>query len=348
MYNFAIQSYRGQYKVSFFKTIISLSEKIEEDDYLIIDRNVLSMYPLFEKYTNKIVVDALESNKNPYYSLEIINTLISSGFKRKNKVVAIGGGIVQDITGFVSSILFRGIDWHFVPTTLLAQADSCIGSKTSLNLGSIKNTLGTFHPPREIYSCSDFLVTLEKKDIKSGIGEMLHYFLIENKKVAIDMMSQYEDLINNPSLKMGEYIQQSLKIKSKIIEVDEFDTNIRRIFNYGHTFGHAIESITSNLINHGQAVTKGIDIANWVSYKLGHISYDLYLELYKIIEKNIPTFQLDNIEQYIQILKKDKKNLNKESIFCILLDGKTAVTEEIDIDDLKNILESYNRKRVEY
>ena len=74
----------------------------------------------------------------------------------------------------------------------------------------------------------------------------------------------------------------------------------------------------------------------------------LYLELYKIIEKNIPTFQLDNIEQYIQILKKDKKNLNKESIFCILLDGKTAVTEEIDIDDLKNILESYNRKRVEY
>ena len=231
-----------------------------------------------------------------------------------------------------------------MPTTLLAQADSCIGSKTSINYGNIKNLLGTFYPPTKIYSCAEFLATLSEDHIKSGIGEMLHYFLLDDMKAAIELMYFYDDIMHGSYYFLIEFSTLSLEIKKKMVEKDEFDTNQRRVFNYGHTFGHAIESITNYEVSHGQAVTLGMDIANFVSYKLGFIHESLYQALHGIIEKNIPdvTLEEDEIDEYMNLLSKDKKNVGN-SVTCILLKGaQTPDVVKIKNDDkFKKIIQEY-------
>ena len=124
--------------------------------------------------------------------------------------------------------------------------------------------LGTFHPPKEIYCCTDFLSTLSKDDIKSGIGEMLHYFLIDDSVITEELNSSYTKILMEPDLRLEKFILESLAIKKDMIERDEFDRNQRRVFNYGHTFGHAIEAISKYEISHGIAVTLGMDLANYI------------------------------------------------------------------------------------
>ena len=238
--------------------------------------------------------------------------------KRNYKLVAIGGGIVQDITGFVSSILFRGVEWVFFPTTLLAQADSCIGSKTSINFMEAKNLVGTFYPPSKIFCCTDFLNTLEGREIKSGIGEILHYYLYEDSLKTDDIVENYSLFFEDKS-RLLPHIAESLSIKRIMVERDEFDTNERRVFNYGHTFGHAIEVISNYAVPHGQAVTLGMDLANYISFKIDLIDWDKYLSLRKILKKNMPQFKLaeNSLDLYMNTLSKDKKNISN-SIVCIL------------------------------
>jgi len=152
----------------------------------------------------------------------------------------------------------------------------------------------------------EFLKTLKKDDIKSGIGEILHYYLVDGNEKVVDLMNSYEEILDDSS-EIIPYIYESLLIKKRMIEVDEFDQKQRRIFNYGHTFGHAIESITNYEISHGQAVTLGIDMANYISCNLGFIDNKTYKRINKIIQKNIPNFSLDksNIDEYMKILSKD-------------------------------------------
>src|SRR5271157_5866279 len=142
-----------------------------------------------------------------------------------------------DITAFVASILYRGLEWSFFPTTLLAQGDSCIGSKTSINLGDKKNLIGNFYPPSSIYIDTAFLESLETDDIKSGIGEMLHFYYYANSSYIDKLIGNYIHAISNRST-LIEYIRESLSIKKSVIEIDEFDKGERNKFNYGHTFGH--------------------------------------------------------------------------------------------------------------
>jgi 3-dehydroquinate synthase len=152
-------------------------------------------------------------------------------------------------------------------------------------------------------------------------------------------MNCYDEILNDSS-KVIPHIYESLKIKKKMIEIDEFDQDQRRIFNYGHTFGHAIETITNYKIPHGQAVTLGIDMANYISYRLGFIDGKIYKKINKIIQKNIPKFSLNNyeIDEYMKILSKDKKNKNN-SIVCILLKSY-GQAEIVEIDN-KEILKEF-------
>jgi 3-dehydroquinate synthase len=343
-----IKSYRKDYYVDFVEEISdNLLTNLSENGFLLIDSNIYNLYPCFKNAFDEsktFVVKACEQDKSFEYSHLIIERLVESGFKRNHKLIAVGGGITQDLAGFTSSILYRGVEWVFFPTTLLAQADSCIGSKTSINFGGAKNLIGTFHPPSKIYCFDGFLPTLKEDDIKSGIGEMLHYFLIEDTKLAENLMSQYDQILAGNLSLVSEHTSQSLKIKKKLIEKDEFDAKERKIFNYGHTFGHAIETLTNYSISHGRAVTLGIDLANFISYKLGFIKYELYNKLHKIIYKNIPTFTFkeEELNRYISLLSKDKKNVDK-SIGCILLkqENKAELTLISDTDNLKQIIQEY-------
>lgn len=340
-----VKSHKGTYKVE-------INDKINfsflhPNDFVIVDKNISNLYPklLFSHPKSKIYeFTAIEENKTVKQCLEIIDVLTTSGFKRNHKIVAIGGGITQDVAGFISSVLYRGVEWQFVPTTLLSQTDSCVGGKTSINYNGAKNILGTFYPPKRILCFTDFLLSLSLEDIKSGIGEMLHYYLIKDTSNAIDLMNHYDEImVGNRSILLS-HITNSLKIKIDIIEKDEFDTGIRKIFNYGHTFGHAIESLTQYKISHGQAVTLGIDIANYVSWKMNLIEEDLYWDLNRIIKKNIPTFSMNDydIDTYMKYLSQDKKNVDNY-IGCIFLKRKNRaeLTMVENNKEFKNIISSY-------
>ena len=257
-----------------------------------------------ESGTKYIYIEAKESNKEYKNLSVVIEWLIEHGFRRDNTIIAIGGGVIQDIASFIASILYRGVSWKFYPTTLLAQGDSCIGSKTSINFGEYKNQIGGFYPPSEVIIDVSFLETLPTQHIKSGIGEMSHYFLL-------DSLESFSILRNHEfGMDLRQLIDTSLSIKKKMIEVDEFDKGPRVIFNYGHSFGHAIESVTSYTIPHGIAVSRGMDIANFFSVELGFLSFNEYQEIKSVISHIFNDCNLEGIKptEILEILKKDKKN----------------------------------------
>ncbi len=342
-----INSHRGSYSVEIIghkesrEKQLKILKEISINSFVIIDRNVFELYPQIVANWSKeslIILEACEENKTLDKCKLILTNLIDLGFKKNMKLVAIGGGVIQDITAFISSIIFRGVDWFFLPTTLLSQADSCIGSKTSINFNNTKNLLGTFYPPKIIYTFLNFLDSLSDDDIKSGIGEILHYYLVDNNNNTLIINEEYEMLLRDHAL-FEKHINESLLIKRKMVEKDEFDKGPRRIFNYGHTFGHAIEVITDYKVSHGQAVTRGMDMANFIALSNGLIDMNHFTLLRQMLKKNLPSFKLDlsEIDKFITLLKKDKKS-TKDQIVCILpdktegmklfsLSKKTKITE---------------------
>ena len=252
-----IKSIFRDYNVQFVGDFTySLKALVHNHAFFIIDALVWEIYADRIKdmipFERLFIVEANENNKSLEKCREIIETLVDRQVRRNEKLVAIGGGIIQDVTAFSASIIYRGIEWSFFPTTLLAQADSCIGSKTSINLGDKKNLVGNFYPPSDIFVDVTFLNSLTIDDIKSGIGEMLHYYLYAASPLFDELIREFPVIIRDRAL-LIKFIRESLKIKKSVIEIDEFDRGERNKFNYGHTFGHAIESATDYIIKHGQA-----------------------------------------------------------------------------------------------
>ncbi|MFA4967959.1 MAG: AroB-related putative sugar phosphate phospholyase (cyclizing), partial [Candidatus Margulisiibacteriota bacterium] len=319
---FTVKSIFKEYEVDFNS---SLDFEGDLQEFFIIDKKIAKLYRSTLKNVLKnghtLIVEANEFNKTIPYCARLVEKLIKLGIRKNNRLIAVGGGVIQDITGFIASILYRGIDWRFYPTTLLAQGDSCIGSKTSINLGKFKNLVGNFYPPSAISINVNFLRTLTASELKSGIGEMLHFYLISGSRIAEDLKGEYEALFSSPG-KLKKYILASLGIKKRVIEIDEFDKNERNLFNYGHTFGHAIESVTGYKVKHGQAVTRGMDIANYVSLKHGYLDKGKYDYMHGILSQNLPDFKLKahNMEAYLNALSRDKKNIGG-NLGCILTKG---------------------------
>jgi len=326
----SIKSRFRNYEVNFINDFAeTIKQTYIENTFFIIDKKLAELYKdatngISLKY-DILFIEAIEENKTLDYCQTVIGTLIEKNIRKDSMLIGIGGGVIQDITAFVSSILYRGIRWNFYPTTLLAQADSCIGSKTSINFGGYKNLLGGFYPPSQIYIDMGFLETLPADEIKSGLGEILHFYLIDGSRLSEELMDNYDELIADPK-KLKDYILESLKIKKNVIEIDEFDKNERNLFNYGHTFGHAIETVSGYGVNHGQAVTMGMDIANYVSLSLGKLDERDFEFMHKILLKNMPVFHLgvDMMEDYFMALSKDKKNIG-ENLGCILTKGPGAM-----------------------
>ena len=317
MSNISIKSSIKDYKVYFNDSALStLEAEILHGDFLFIDKNVFNYMPrslkrLISNY-HHILIDATEKQKS-YSSLKpLIQNLIKNSFRRNNRLIAIGGGITQDITAFIASITYRGVEWLFFPTTLLAQADSCIGGKTSINIGSYKNQLGNFYPPSKIFIITDFLKTLSISDFKSGMGEMLHFYLVSGDKDFLFYQKNYKKAFNNNKALIS-LIKKNLEIKKYFIELDEFDRKERLLLNYGHSFGHAIESLTNYKIPHGIAVSYGMDIANFISFKLNFISYASYKKIKSQLQLIWADIRLENIniKDFEGALSKDKKNINK-------------------------------------
>ena len=318
--------------------------------FFLIDQRIYQLYGSFFASLSfgerLILLQASEGNKTVTTCEKVIGRLIANKVNKRSILVVVGGGILQDIGAFASSILFRGIEWVFFPTTLLAQADSCIGGKTSINFKKFKNLLGNFYPPSRVFIDVNFLNTLSGNDIKSGIGEILHFYFFANSPYINRLYKGYEGLFHDRK-KLIPYIHESLRIKKSVIEKDEFDKGLRNLFNYGHTFGHALESVTEYKIPHGQAVTVGMDLANYISFKRNLISEGLFLKRHQILVKNMPPRppRSFSIKKYIKALSKDKKNVNS-NLTCILIlgDGKME-KKQIPMDEqlLSSIKEYFDQ-----
>jgi 3-dehydroquinate synthase len=309
-----IQSHKGAYTASFIRGgMDQLNQDPIESAIYIVDKNISILY---QDRLNNILnservlkIEATEENKSLDCFPAYIEALVKLKIRREQTLVAIGGGIIQDITCFLATTLMRGLSWAFYPTTLLAQSDSCIGSKSSINSGEVKNILGTFTPPNKVVIDVDFLTTLEEKEIFSGVGEMIKVHAINSPNDFDKISDNYEQIFSNQSV-MENFIYNSLLMKKRLIEIDEFDQGPRNVMNYGHSFGHAIESATNYGIPHGIAVTIGMDIANYVAAKLGVSKIEHFERMHGVMERNYKSYQhvSINIEVLMDALSKDKKN----------------------------------------
>ena len=342
-----IKSNIDNYSVHFTENFVNeIKKDIEENIcFFIIDKNIYEIYKndlQFLRNEKKYLLCATEQNKTIAESQKVIEFLLKSKFKRNHKIIAIGGGITQDISCFVSSILFRGVKWVFYPTTLLAQCDSCIGSKSSINVGEYKNQVGTFYPPEKILIDTGFLDTLKHEDILSGVGEVIKVHYLDPAGTYKFIINNYENCLNNNNI-MLEAIKRSLSIKKSIIEKDEFDKEYRNILNYGHTFGHALEAATKYNLPHGIAVTAGIAMSNFVSLKMGFLEKKLYLDMLQILKKNTSLYKDDlknmNFDSFFAALQKDKKNIgNKVGFILTSGPGQTFKKQIILENKLKSLI----------
>ncbi|MBL18735.1 MAG: 3-dehydroquinate synthase [Flavobacteriaceae bacterium] len=345
----SIKSSFGDYDVTFQSWQNSVRQFEKKDNIFIVDRLVADLYPeIHNLHVTKIYVEATEEAKS-YASIGMtMKRALELGLCRESKLIGIGGGITQDITSFAASVLMRGVDWVFYPTNLLAQCDSCIGSKTSVNIGSFKNQIGGFFPPCAVFIDRDFRKTLAQKDIFSGLGEMMHYILVDGSTDLGQLPGLIDQARTDPGI-LDQLIQKSLLIKKKMIEIDEFDRGPRCVFNYGHTFGHAIEACTEYRVPHGIAVAYGMDLANFLSVNLDHVSIEFRnnarVALAKIwFDTPLPAI---NTSDYVKALKRDKKS-SRGIIRPILTKGQGKMfQEQLTLTcDLKKLIHDYFEQEI--
>lgn len=347
--NFTVKSLIQDYSVYFTNEAAEeLRETYRPGDVVVIDKVVKLEYPqLFEgdiiPEDKVIVIDADECTKS-YQGVEpIIDNLIKLGFRKNHTLIAIGGGITQDVVAFMASILYRGVNWVFFPTTLLAQGDSCIGSKTSINFNQYKNQVGGFYPPIKIYIDPKFLKTLSLSELKSGLGEMAHYFVVASQEDFDRYKRDYPAALKDFDV-IGKLTQRSLEIKKSYVEIDEYDKKERQVFNYGHSFGHAIESFFKYSIPHGVAVSFGMDMSNFVSMKKGYIREADFIHMRELFTQIWSEYSIAELEvdALIDALKKDKKNVDNQ-LGLILNKGCGHVFKDLTYPD-----ETFRNWMIEY
>lgn len=353
MNQMTIQSFKGPYEVLFHTSIQDAARSIGlgRPYHCIVDAHVVDLHraalsELLAGAISVIEIDATENNKS-LENMTLVANLSAASVKRDHLLVAVGGGIIQDLTCFAASILFRGMDWAFLPTTLLAQADSCIGSKSSINAAGTKNLVGTFHAPAIVSIASDFLNTLEPRDVRSGVGEMLKVHIIDGPQSFDRLALAYDALFTDPQ-QMLTFVRASLEIKKKLIEIDEFDRGIRNVMNYGHSFGHAIEAATDFVVPHGIGVSLGADMANYVSVRMGRMAAEHYDRMHPVLLKNYAAYAtLDiPIEALLSALGKDKKNFG--GMLTLILPDEGAIPRRIQVEatnEFKTICSEYIQVR---
>lgn len=313
-----IASHKGPYTVFFDdKGLGRLGAAVPDKSHFVVDRRVAELYPgpigPLIASGRTLLVDATEENKSLHRFPAYVQALVDQQVRRDHWLVAVGGGITQDITCFLAATLLRGMSWRFFPTTLLAQADSCIGSKSSINVGTTKNILGTFTPPQEVVIDTGVLATLSPADQRSGVGEMLKAHAIDGPAAFDAIAADYGRLFIDRQV-MGRYIRGALAIKKRFIEQDEFDRGVRNVFNYGHSFGHAIESATDFAVPHGIAVTMGMDMANFVAAGLGVGREVHFQRMHPVLAANFKGYADTPVplSRLLDALARDKKNTGSQ------------------------------------
>ena len=301
--------------------------------------------PAFEKFQVETVI---LPDGEQYKNLDTLNTifdaLLTAKFDRKCTLVALGGGVVGDITGFAAASYQRGVSFIQIPTTLLAQVDSSVGGKTGVNHPLGKNMIGAFHQPRCVLADTGTLNTLEDRQLSAGIAEVIKYGLIRDLEFFKWLESNIEKLVNRDLEALAFAIERSCQNKAEVVAADELEAGQRALLNLGHTFGHAIEAgMGYGAWLHGEAVSAGMVMAMDLSFRLGWVNEEDLQRTRKILEQsNLP---IDgpkdlSIRRYLEIMAVDKKAAAGQ-IRLVLQKaiGHAIVTQDFSAEKLRETLE---------
>jgi 3-dehydroquinate synthase len=308
-----IRAGQGDYAVRFLQSereIVS-GVAVHASRLVVMDAYVAELYPQLYaslRVAPMLLVAASEEEKSLKGVQNVLEFLQQHGADRRTVVVAVGGGIVQDIVTVAAHLYYRGLRWVYVPTTLLSMADSCIGSKGAVNLGEFKNQVGAFHAPSEVLVWLPFIETLHTRDRRSGYGEVLKLHIIGGD----ELFASFERDLDRGGLlgpSVERHVRASLAVKQRVIEVDEYERDLRRILNYGHTFGHALEAITAHEIPHGLAVAWGVDVANYIAMRLGMLTERVEHRIRSVVDRFFrePLTHQVSAGALVEAVRRDKK-----------------------------------------
>lgn len=291
-----------------------------------------------------IIVPADESAKNIRHAEEVWTQMVEMGCDRSSILLAIGGGVVGDLGGFVAATYMRGIPFIQIPTTLLAMIDSAIGGKTAVNLAAGKNLVGAIYQPKAVLVDPGFLQTLPRRNVISSLAEAIKYGFIRDKSIFNTMEARYDDLVSlNDEGLLSEIIAKSCNIKAQIVSNDQFENGERRLLNYGHTIGHAFETIQAyGGLYHGEAVLYGMKCANFISHKKGLLNDSEFEVAQKLLYRfDLPELGKVPADKVLAVVAHDKKNINGKLNF-ILIDGigNGVVSTDVSADDIIDSLQA--------
>ena len=292
-----------------------------------------------------IEIEAGEANKNINTCIEVWHALTDLGAERKSLMINIGGGVVTDLGGFVASTFKRGMDFINVPTSLLAMVDASVGGKTGVDLGVLKNQVGIINNPVAVLVDTQFLQTLPQEQMRSGLAEMLKHGLIADK----DYWEQFKDLGSLTTFDLGGLIYRSVEIKNEVVTQDPTEKGLRKILNFGHTLGHAIESYFLEApdkapLLHGEAIAIGMILESYLSLQKGYITQSEYVEVKDTISGiyNKVSFSANDIEFIIRLLSHDKKNEGGRVMYTLLVSvGQAVFNKEAENNLIISAFEDY-------
>ena len=329
----------------------SLSNLISENDYstlfILVDENTFKYcYPKFipnlrtDKRIEVIEIESGEINKNLETCIGVWNAITELGGDRKSLIITLGGGVITDLGGFVASCFKRGIDFVNIPTTLLSMVDASVGGKTGVDLGVLKNQIGLFANPEMVLVDTAYLTTVSEREIKSGTAEIIKYGITYD-------ISLFNEIKNNKDLKIEDLIFRSIEIKNEVVLKDPKEQNIRKILNFGHTLGHAIESFyleseDKKSLTHGEAIAIGMVCESYMSSKILNFPIKNVVEIKKVILSiyNKTNLLLEDFSGILELLKHDKKNVKGRVNFVLLNDYEDykldcEVSNDLIIESMK-------------
>jgi len=307
---------------------------------VITDPNVKSRYgEVLERSLTKngfkvttLVVPAGEDQKSLDNAVRLYEQLTDAYAERSTPIVALGGGVIGDLTGFVAATYLRGVPFVQLPTTLLAQVDSSVGGKVAVDHERLKNKIGAFHQPRLVIADTDTLKTLPKAELANGLAEAIKTAAVRGKEFFVYLEQNVEKLKALDISALEEAVYQCVSIKAEIVEKDERDAGLRNILNYGHTIGHAIESVSHFGVRHGEAVAVGMVAAARISNRMGLLSYSEVDRLITLVEKaGLPARMPDlDTSAILKAMRHDKKVESGQVRFVLLKEiGDVIMSDEV-------------------
>ena len=342
------------YPIFFENSLQELSKFISESNYtkvfILVDSNTeIHCLPDLQELLKNTEYDLIEvtpgeENKNIDFCIGIWRMLLDFGAERNSLLINLGGGVITDMGGFAASTFKRGIDFVQVPTTLLSQVDASVGGKTGIDMDNVKNIIGTFTQPKAVFINTGFLKTLDEREIRSGFAEVIKHGLIYDRPL-FDTVK-----IAGPSGLTDQIIYRSIEIKNEVVKEDPFEKGLRKILNFGHTIGHAVESYSlshdKSPLLHGEAIAIGFICEAYLSFKKNGLSEADLEETVAAIKAVYPTYNLkrETYPALLEIMKNDKKNNAGQISFSLLSEiGKCGFDKFCTEGEIFESLDYYSR-----